>query len=84
MAEEGQATAADLCKFILRVLFEAMPAGWEMLTTTHDSFLLQVPEGEASEAASWLKEKMETPVPWLEGRSWRSSVKVGGDWRAVS
>lgn len=91
-----QATAADLCKWILASIsfsyerwvsegrWIVEPQGWEMLTSTHDSMLLHVPQEEVSEASSWLKATMEQPIPWLDNRSWRASVKVGQNWRQVS
>ena len=86
LAEEGQATAADLCKFVLRFIFEKLAEheGWEILTTTHDSYLLHVPLADVERAKDWLRERMEVPVPWLDNRTWRCDVKSGPNWRAVS
>jgi len=78
-----QGTAADLMKWTLRRMFEEKPDWVEIITTTHDSFLLQVPEERGEEGAAWLKEMMEAPVPWLGNRRFRAEVKVGRTWADV-
>jgi DNA polymerase I-like protein with 3'-5' exonuclease and polymerase domains len=80
-----QATAADLCKVVLReCLSSSEVASGEItiLTTTHDSIVVMSPDPER--AAAWLKAKMEMPIPWLEGRKWRADIKIGKNWREVS
>ncbi len=84
IATKIQATAADLCKTTLRVIFEALPEGWEMINTAHDSFLLHVPLAAKAAASSRLRGWMERPIDWLGGRSWRCEIKTGNDWREVS
>ena len=83
-----QATAADLCKVVLGSIFKELPKGWEILTSTHDSVMLMVPQicntAPEYEASWWLKEQMQQPIPWLDGRSWRCDVKVGRTWKDVS
>jgi DNA polymerase-1 len=79
-----QGTAADLCKYVLRDIFETQPSWVEVLTTTHDSLLLQVPLLKEEEGAAFLKEKMEQPIPWLDNRTWRADIKTGMSWREVS
>lgn len=27
---------------------------------------------------------MQQPIPWLDGRTWRASIKTGETWRDVS
>jgi DNA polymerase I-like protein with 3'-5' exonuclease and polymerase domains len=81
-AHFGSGTAADLCKLVLLDIFRT--SRWEMLTTTHDSIVLHVPEGEADEAAKYLREKMTAPRRGLEGLPLRCEVKVGKNWREVS
>lgn len=94
-----QGTAADLFKWMLVDLFKRLgqeafdyrlfsedrgsdPV--EVLTSTHDSVLLQVREELKEGAPLLLLSCMEQPVEWLDGRSWRAEVKVGDSWRAVS
>jgi len=77
-------TAADLCKVVLGMVFAGLPKGWEVLTSTHDSIMLMVPEADMMEAKWWLKGMMEQEMPWLDGRSWRADVKVGKTWKDVS
>lgn len=79
-----QATEADLTKWTLARLWRACPPRWEILSSTHDSFLMQVPKTEAVEGKAWLLGQMQQPIPWLGGRTWRAEGKVGPNWRAVS
>lgn len=79
-----QGTAADLCKVVLGRIFADTPGGWTVATSTHDSIMLHVPEVDGSDACGWLREYMEAPIPWLDGRRWRCEVKQGPDWKAVS
>jgi DNA polymerase I-like protein with 3'-5' exonuclease and polymerase domains len=65
MGTQIQGSAADLCKLVLLDVFRTLPTAWEVLTTTHDSILLQVPEAEEQKAAGWLTSKMEQPIPFL-------------------
>lgn len=78
-----QGSAADLMKWTLRRLFEEAPEWVEVVTTTHDSFMLQVPEERGEEGAAWLKEKMEAPIPWLGNRRFRAEVRTGRTWADV-
>jgi DNA polymerase I-like protein with 3'-5' exonuclease and polymerase domains len=77
-------TAADLCKRVMWSIFKDMPHNCRLVTSTHDSFLLQVPEADAEKKAQWLKEHMQRPISWLDGRQWRADVKIGKTWRDVS
>ena len=79
-----QGTAADLCKTTLRVIVEALPSGWELINTSHDSFLLHVPKANAPLAQEKLKGWLERPISWLGGRTWRCDVKIGENWLEVS
>jgi len=85
LASIVQGTAADLMKWVSReVLDEAPDMGAEVLTTTHDSFLLQCSADYEQPTVVWLKNKMQQPIPWLDNRSWRADVKSGRSWREVS
>lgn len=89
IATKVSATAADLCKVVLRSIFKELPFGWEVLTSTHDSVMLMVPEryvtGHLEPVASmWLRNQMEQPSPWLDGRRWRCDVRTGKNWAEVS
>jgi DNA polymerase I-like protein with 3'-5' exonuclease and polymerase domains len=81
-------TAADLLKVVLGTIFAELPRGWEVLTSTHDSVMLMVPEvcerAPEHEASWWLKGRMEQPIPWLDGRTFRCDVKIGTNWAQVS
>lgn len=78
-------TAADLCKWVMRRIFEGLEGTrCSLVTSTHDSFLLQVPIEDTAHWAHWLKDQMQQPVPWLDGRQWRADVKVGKTWKDVS
>jgi DNA polymerase I-like protein with 3'-5' exonuclease and polymerase domains len=81
-----QAMEADLLKWTLASIPRgvARPFDYRLMTTTHDSIMIDCPEKEAEVGAGFLRERMQQPVPWLDGRSWKCKVKVGGDWRAVS
>lgn len=85
LASVIQGTAADLMKWVSVRVFNSYEGGAiEVLTTTHDSFLLQCREQDADVAKRYLKEWMEMPIPWLDNRSWRADVKSGMNWREVS
>lgn len=83
LATEASGNAADMMKWVALEVFRTVPKEWEVLTATHDSFLLQVPEADGEKAKTWLKEKMEMPIEWLGGRTWKADVGVGGTWRDV-
>lgn len=86
-----QATEGDLMKWIMAQLAIEEPGvytgehkeGWLVITSTHDSLLVQSPKHSRERCAEWLKGWMERPVPWLDNRSWRADVKIGKDWREV-
>jgi DNA polymerase I-like protein with 3'-5' exonuclease and polymerase domains len=84
IATKIQATAADLCKTTLGVIFDGLPEAWELINTSHDSFLLHVPKAAQTIAGVQLRTWLERPIDWLGGRSWRCDVKMGRDWREVS
>ena len=86
-----QGSAADLCKYVLLDIFrrvERIP-NWEVLTTTHDSILMQVPEEDGLAASDWLKRRMEQPIPFLatpeypEGVCFPADVGTGPTWMDV-
>jgi len=79
-----QATEGDLLKWVLASVERTIPKGWSVYTNTHDFLALHVPEGDVERGVVFLRSKMEQSVPWLDGRSWRASVKVGRNWREVS
>jgi DNA polymerase I-like protein with 3'-5' exonuclease and polymerase domains len=83
LATECSGIAADIMKWAYIEVARTLPEGWEILTATHDSFLLQVPEEDGEKAKVWLKEKMEMPIEWLGGRTWLADVAVGQTWRDV-
>lgn len=88
LAHYGQGTAADLCKTTLRVFAEEFAKKdrehWQLLTTTHDSFLAMVPTDAVPSALNVMRNTMERPIPWLDGLTWRADFRVGDSWRAVS
>ena len=79
-----QGSEATVLKFCLGSMFKDTPSWLEILTTTHDSVLVQVPEGLEEAGSQWLRKHMEQPVPWFDNRSWRSDVQVGQTWQDVS
>jgi DNA polymerase I-like protein with 3'-5' exonuclease and polymerase domains len=80
-----QATAADLLKWVLVEMFKHWPQeDWVMWTTTHDSMVVECPEPDLIECAHWVQERMEQPIPWLGGESFRADVKMGWTWKEVS
>jgi len=94
LAWNVQGTAADLLKWVMGYIVKAMPPNCKLRTSTHDSFLLQVPLEPVRDCSAfheavpyysaWLKTQMERPVPWLDGRSWRADIKSGQTWKDVS
>lgn len=80
---EVQGGAADLCKYILLHIFRELPPEWEVLTTTHDSILMQVPVPHADEAVYWLREQMERPIPFLDNVQFPADVSAGRTWADV-
>ena len=79
-----QGTAADLCKWVMGSIFRGLGGHCRLVTSTHDSFLVQVPDAKVGLVSEWLKDQMQQPVPWLDGRRWRADVKVGKTWKDVS
>jgi DNA polymerase-1 len=82
-----QADEADVLKYILgQHVFPTMPEDYEFLTTTHDSTLFQIPDTEQDRVYGqwWLKDQLEKPVPFFEGRHFPAEVKVGMNWKEVS
>lgn len=77
-------TAADLMKESLVVLFRTCPNGAELVNTVHDSVMAHCPSEMADSVAGWMKKTLESPRPWLSGRSFRAEVKVGTNWMEVS
>jgi len=78
-----QASEAGVLKYALVQVFQDQPDWVEILTTTHDSVLIQVPEAKVAEGCEWLKSKMEVRVPWFE-RGWKADVQSGEDWSQVA
>lgn len=78
-----QGSAAELCKYVLLDVFETLPEGWEVLTSTHDSILLQVPEADKEAAVEWLTIKMQQPIPFLDGEWFPADVGAGQTWQEV-
>jgi DNA polymerase I-like protein with 3'-5' exonuclease and polymerase domains len=91
-----QGSAADLCKYVLLDIFRSVDRGnlgreqpWEVLTTTHDSILMQVPKEDEQGAKDWLTRKMEQPIPFLatpdypEGVCFPADVHSGPTWMDV-
>jgi DNA polymerase I-like protein with 3'-5' exonuclease and polymerase domains len=78
-----QGSAADLCKWIFLDICRTLPEEWEMLTVTHDSFLMQVPLADEAKAKAWLKVKMEVPCPFLDNVAFPADVGSGPTWMDV-
>ena len=79
-----QATEADVGKWVVVKANETKPKEWHWLTFTHDFDGLWVPVRHAEEAAAWLKKQMMQPIPFLGGRSWLATSKIGANWSGVS
>lgn len=84
----GPASAnADLWKVCLRMLYDQ---GFDILTGTHDSFLLQCRESEVDETIRVAMELCESEIPELAelngGKAWkpRFEVKIGRNWGPVA
>ena len=83
-----QGDEADLLKWVMGQMVEdigpELEKDWlSVLTTTHDSLLIQVKESRVDEGLSWLKGHMQASCP-LFGRGFRCSAKVGKNWKEVS
>ncbi len=76
-----QGSAAELCKYVLLDIFRTSP--WEVLTSTHDSILMQVPKADEMLAVDWLKKKMEQPIPFLDNEWFPADVGSGLSWAKV-
>jgi DNA polymerase I-like protein with 3'-5' exonuclease and polymerase domains len=79
-----QGSAAELMKAAMGRGRERKPEWVEWMTTTHDFLMVQVPEEKEEEGRRWMKEVMEFECGFLGGRKWRSDVKSGRSWRAVT
>lgn len=82
-----QGAEAGLAKWVLGQIALDLPEGkddWrEMLTMTHDSFLIQVREERAEEGREWILKHMQAPIPFLDHRTWKAEAKVGRTWAEV-
>jgi DNA polymerase I-like protein with 3'-5' exonuclease and polymerase domains len=93
LGTQVQGSAAELCKYVLLDIFETVygefEKTWEILTSTHDSILMQVPEQDKLLAVDWLKRKMEQPIPFLatpeypKGVCFPADVAAGATWDQV-
>lgn len=81
-----QAECADLCKKALVQLFHDMKRRprWEVLTTTHDSIVAQVPIVDRDEAGDYLQTLMSQPVPEWGGIRPVVKVSSGYSWAEAS
>lgn len=80
-----QATEADIAKYVLVEVYRDLPPTWEVVTYTHDSIILMVPEKDASEAAIWLRDKMEMDIPFMDNRGWiAGDCEIGPSWGDVT
>ncbi len=79
-----QAIEADVCKETLGIAARTKPEAFEILTTTHDSILIQVPARVEAEGLSWLKLLMEHPIVWYDGFSFPAECRSGRNWKEVS
>lgn len=89
LAHAIQGDEADLNKYVhVKIAEELGPEmrapDLEWLTAVHDSSVWQAREADAAARAQWLLSRMQMPVPFLGGRSWRAEVKVGESWKGVS
>lgn len=83
-----QGAEAEILKWVLLGIADELGPDlvddWrEVLTTTHDSLVVQVREDRLEEGQEWLLRAMQRPVPWLDNRGWRAVVKPGASWRDV-
>lgn len=83
LGTQVQGSAAELCKYVLLDIFETLKPGWEVLTSTHDSILMQVPETDETAAINWLKAKMEQPISFLDDTWFPADVGSGQTWKEV-
>ena len=80
-----QAECADLCKVMLVDLFRDMEKRprWEVLTTTHDSVVLQVPIADREPAENYLSSLMSRPVAQWGGIRPVVAVNSGYSWEEI-
>jgi len=53
-----QGTAAEGLKESLALIMQDLPGDWRLCAVVHDEIVLEVMEGEAEQAAEWLRQKM--------------------------
>jgi len=79
-------TNSDIWKLGLRALYDE---GFDIVTGTHDSYLVQCLPDERERAIKLGLELLQAPIqelePWIGVRDWRPiyKVKVGGSWGAM-
>lgn len=82
--DEGDLLKRKLCDIAEDIGPDFRTPWLEVLTTTHDSILIQTLEDRQEEGVKWLVGHMESPVQFLGNRGYRCSVKVGRTWKSVS
>lgn len=85
LAFKPSATGADMLKIRLPLVAKAAHGfGGRLVTTTHDSFLCEVPLGLEAFMQKALTTLMTAPFVRLGNTSFPCDVKIGGNWKAVS
>lgn len=79
-----QGTEAGILKQTLVRLFYSKPDWFEVLTTTHDNIVGQVPLDREEEGKEFLLACAQAPVPFMNDATWRGEVKSGDNWMDVS
>jgi len=82
LATKIQGDEADLLKWCMGHM--PKDSEIELITTLHDAMLIQVWEDKVEYGKGWLTEVMGQPIPFLDNRSWRATIKVGKNWKEVS
>jgi DNA polymerase I-like protein with 3'-5' exonuclease and polymerase domains len=83
IATEIQGAEADLMKLVLLSLAQDLDPRWEILTSTHDSYLILHPTEDTARVREYVAAKMEQPIPFFDGQKWLADVKTGQNWRQV-
>jgi DNA polymerase-1 len=76
-----QSTAADI---VNNAMIQLDTLGAPIVLQMHDSFMLEVPEGELDKWASTLKEVMEQPIPQLQNHSFPVELTSGQSWGSLT
>ena len=79
-------TITNIAVTRLQNYIEAEGLAWDLLTSTHDSYLVQCPESDASEASRIMREFINQRLVNARGEEFfmRSEASIGKNWKEMA